>query len=229
MTTQENEPASPTDGPKASSDSKASSEAEASSESKASSDSEDSSGSYAPTEKPEPSDEHKEKAAEMMTSYEYRPTLVLPGSGGAVAGTAVNDWLDDEGNPKGIGDEDAPAAKAKSAEGESPEGKSAEGESPEGKSPEGESPEGKSPEGESPEGKSSEGESPEGKSSEGESADDDKESDDAKSAIERIGTQEQIDKDKEFNKAIIKAAESREGLSDEELAKSDRQEKSVTR
>ncbi|MDT5350259.1 MAG: hypothetical protein QOH91_3546 [Mycobacterium sp.] len=135
----------------------------------------------------------------MMTSYEYRPTLVLPGSGGAVAGTAVNDWLDDEGNPKGIGDEDAPAAKAKTAEGESPEGKS------------------------------SEGESPEGKSSEGESADDDKESDDAKSAIERIGTQEQIDKDKEFNKAIIKAAESREGLSDEELAKSDRQEKSVTR
>jgi hypothetical protein len=214
MTTQENEPASPTDGPKASSDSKASSEAEASSESKASSDSEDSSGSYAPTEKPEPSDEHKEKAAEMMTSYEYRPTLVLPGSGGAVAGTAVNDWLDDEGNPKGIGDEDAPAAKAKTAEGESPEGKSSEGESPEGKSSEGES---------------AEGESPEGKSSEGESADDDKESDDAKSAIERIGTQEQIDKDKEFNKAIIKAAESREGLSDEELAKSDRQEKSVTR
>jgi len=125
----------------------------------------------------------------MMTSYEYRPTLVLPGSGGAVAGTAVNDWLDDEGNPKGIGDEDAPAAKAKSAEGKSPEGKS----------------------------------------SEGESADDDKASDDEKSAIERIGTQEQIDKDKEFNKAIIEAAESREGLSDEELAKSDRQEKSVTR
>jgi hypothetical protein len=188
MTTQENEPASPTDGPKASSD------AEASPESKASNDSEDSSGSYAPTEQPEPSDENKEKAAEMMTSYEYRPTLVLPGSGGAVAGTAVNDWLDDEGNPKGIGDEDAPAAKAKSAEGESPEGKSSEG-----------------------------------KSSEGESADDDKASDDEKSAIERIGTQEQIDKDKEFNKAIIEAAESREGLSDEELAKSDRQEKSVTR
>jgi hypothetical protein len=177
MTTQENEPASPTDGPKASPDAEASS------------DSEDSSGSYAPTEQPEPSDENKEKAAEMMTSYEYRPTLVLPGSGGAVAGTAVNDWLDDEGNPKGIGDEDAPAAKAKSAEGKSPEGKS----------------------------------------SEGESADDDKASDDEKSAIERIGTQEQIDKDKEFNKAIIEAAESREGLSDEELAKSDRQEKSVTR
>jgi hypothetical protein len=52
------------------------------------------------TEKPEPTEEHKEKAAEMMTAYEDRPTLVLPGSGAMVSGTAVNDWLDDEGNPK---------------------------------------------------------------------------------------------------------------------------------
>ncbi|OBI13408.1 hypothetical protein A5712_05270 [Mycobacterium sp. E2327] len=52
------------------------------------------------TEKPEPNEEHKEKAAEMMTAYEERPTLVLPGSGAMVSGTAVNDWLDDEGNPK---------------------------------------------------------------------------------------------------------------------------------
>ncbi|OBI81385.1 hypothetical protein [Mycobacterium sp. 1245805.9] len=36
----------------------------------------------------------------MMTAYEDRPTLVLPGSGAMVTGTAVNDWLDDEGNPK---------------------------------------------------------------------------------------------------------------------------------
>jgi hypothetical protein len=57
-------------------------------------------GSQPPTEKPEPNEEHKEKAAEMMTAYEDRPTLVLPGSGAMVTGTAVNDWLDDEGNPK---------------------------------------------------------------------------------------------------------------------------------
>jgi hypothetical protein len=66
-----------------------------------------------PEEKPEPDDEAKEKAAEMMTAYEDRPTLVLPGTGGAVSGTAVNDWLDDDGNPKGADDEDSPAAKAK--------------------------------------------------------------------------------------------------------------------
>ncbi len=52
-----------------------------------------------PEEKPEPDDEAKKKASEMMTAYEDRPTLVLPGTGGAVSGTAVNDWLDDDGNP----------------------------------------------------------------------------------------------------------------------------------
>ena len=34
------------------------------------------------TEKPEPDDDEKGKAAEMMTAYEDRPTLVLPGTGG---------------------------------------------------------------------------------------------------------------------------------------------------
>ncbi|GBG37307.1 hypothetical protein [Mycobacterium montefiorense] len=52
------------------------------------------------TEKPKPGEEQKEKAAEMMTAYEDRPTLVLPGSGGAVSGTAIGAWLDDDGNPK---------------------------------------------------------------------------------------------------------------------------------
>ncbi len=66
-----------------------------------------------PTEKPEPDEEDKEKAAEMMTAYQERPTLVLPGTGGAVSGTAVGNWLDDDGNPKYANDEDAPAAKAK--------------------------------------------------------------------------------------------------------------------
>jgi hypothetical protein len=66
-----------------------------------------------PEEKPEPNEEQKEKAAEMMVAYEDRPTLVLPGTGGAVSGTAVNDWLDDDGNPKAASDEDSPAAGAK--------------------------------------------------------------------------------------------------------------------
>jgi hypothetical protein len=52
------------------------------------------------TEKPEPDEDQKKKAAEMMTAYEDRPTLVLPGTGGMVSGTAVNDWLDEDGNPK---------------------------------------------------------------------------------------------------------------------------------
>ncbi|OBA73716.1 hypothetical protein A5641_05020, partial [Mycobacterium sp. 1554424.7] len=59
------------------------------------------------TEKPEPNEEHKEKAAEMMTAYEDRPTLVLPGSAAMVTGTAVNDWLDEEGNPQSESPDDA--------------------------------------------------------------------------------------------------------------------------
>lgn len=73
----------------------------------------DSDSEEAPQEKPEPDEEDKEKAAEMMTAYIDRPTLVLPGSGGAISGTAVNDWLDDDGNPKYADDGDSPAAKAK--------------------------------------------------------------------------------------------------------------------
>src|SRR5689334_21788949 len=53
------------------------------------------------TEKPEVTDEHKEKAKEMAKSYdEERPTSTLPGSGGTVSGTAVTDWLDDEDKGK---------------------------------------------------------------------------------------------------------------------------------
>ena len=71
-----------------------------------------------PTEKPEPDEEDKEKAAEMMTAYQERPTLVLPGTGGAVSGTAVGDWLDEDGNPKYGNDEDAPAATDKADDSE---------------------------------------------------------------------------------------------------------------
>lgn len=66
-------------------------------------------------DKPEPDEKAKERAAEMMSAYEDRPTLVLPGTGGAVSGTTVVDWLDEDGNPKSANDPDAPAAKAKAA------------------------------------------------------------------------------------------------------------------
>ncbi|MCT7658517.1 hypothetical protein N4S67_08795 [Mycobacterium sp. CPCC 205710] len=37
----------------------------------------------------------------MRKDYEEdRETIVMPGTGGAVAGTAVGEWLDDDGNPK---------------------------------------------------------------------------------------------------------------------------------
>ncbi|MDT5104753.1 MAG: hypothetical protein QOI25_2266 [Mycobacterium sp.] len=53
------------------------------------------------TEMPEVTDEHRAKAKAMVDAYdEDRPTVTMPGTGGAVAGTAVNDWLDDDGNPK---------------------------------------------------------------------------------------------------------------------------------
>jgi hypothetical protein len=65
------------------------------------------------TEKPEPDEDAKKKAAEMMTAYEDRPTLVLPGTGGMVSGTAVGDWLDEDGNPK----QEGPADKGSDATG----------------------------------------------------------------------------------------------------------------
>jgi hypothetical protein len=53
------------------------------------------------TEKPEVTDEHKDKAKEMAKAYdEARPTTTLPGSGGTVSGTAVTDWVDDKDKGK---------------------------------------------------------------------------------------------------------------------------------
>ena len=48
----------------------------------------------------EVTDSARDKAKEMHKSYEDRPTVVLPGSDGTVAGTAIGEWLDDDGNPK---------------------------------------------------------------------------------------------------------------------------------
>jgi hypothetical protein len=53
------------------------------------------------SETPELSDEGKEKVRRMQEAYDDdRPTAVLPGTGGTITGVAVNEWLDDEGNPK---------------------------------------------------------------------------------------------------------------------------------
>jgi hypothetical protein len=60
----------------------------------------------------EVTEEAKEAAAEMMEAYEDRPTAVLPGSHNTVTGTAVNEWLDDDGNPK-YGNNEQPEADEK--------------------------------------------------------------------------------------------------------------------
>jgi len=60
------------------------------------------------TEKPEVTEEHKEKAKEMARSYdEDRPTTTLPGSEGTISGTAVTDWVDDDdkGHVESTGEE----------------------------------------------------------------------------------------------------------------------------
>jgi len=47
------------------------------------------------------SDEGKEKVKEMQAAYDDdRETAVLPGTGGTITGVAINEWLDDDGNPK---------------------------------------------------------------------------------------------------------------------------------
>ena len=53
------------------------------------------------TEKPEVTDEHKDKAREMAKAYDDSPqTTTLPGSGGTVSGTAVTDWVDEQDKGK---------------------------------------------------------------------------------------------------------------------------------
>lgn len=62
------------------------------------------------TGKPEVTDEHREVAKEMREEYDKkyeqeRPPTVMPGTGATVAGTAVNDWLDGNGEPQFGGEE----------------------------------------------------------------------------------------------------------------------------
>ena len=53
------------------------------------------------TEKPEVTDELREKAREMAKAYsDDLKTTTLPGSSGTVSGTSVTDWVDDEDKGK---------------------------------------------------------------------------------------------------------------------------------
>jgi hypothetical protein len=53
------------------------------------------------SETPELSDEGKEQVEQMQAAYDDdRQTAVLPGTDGTITGVAVNEWLDDDGNPK---------------------------------------------------------------------------------------------------------------------------------
>jgi hypothetical protein len=50
---------------------------------------------------PELSDEGREEVDQMQQAYnDDRPTAVLPGTDGTITGVAINEWLDDDGNPK---------------------------------------------------------------------------------------------------------------------------------
>jgi hypothetical protein len=55
----------------------------------------------ASSEKFELSDEGKEQVRAMQAAYDDdRQTAVLPGTDGTITGVAVNEWLDEDGNPK---------------------------------------------------------------------------------------------------------------------------------
>jgi hypothetical protein len=53
------------------------------------------------TETPELSDEGKEEVQRMQQAYDdERPTAALPGTDNTITGVAINEWLDEDGNPK---------------------------------------------------------------------------------------------------------------------------------
>jgi hypothetical protein len=50
---------------------------------------------------PELSPEGKEKVERMRDAYDDdRETAILPGTDNTITGVAINEWLDDDGNPK---------------------------------------------------------------------------------------------------------------------------------
>lgn len=63
--------------------------------------------SHAETPEPEVLEKHREQAHKMAESYrDDRPTTVLPGSGGMISGTAISDWVDEDGNSAFAGETD---------------------------------------------------------------------------------------------------------------------------
>ena len=53
------------------------------------------------TETPELSDEGKQEVQRMQDAYDdERETVALPGTDNTITGVAINEWLDDDGNPK---------------------------------------------------------------------------------------------------------------------------------
>jgi hypothetical protein len=55
----------------------------------------------AQTETPELSEEGKEQVQRMQATYDdERPTVALPGTDNTITGVAINEWLDEDGNPK---------------------------------------------------------------------------------------------------------------------------------
>ena len=50
---------------------------------------------------PELSEEGKQQVQRMQQAYDdQRPTAVLPGTDNTITGVAINEWLDEDGNPK---------------------------------------------------------------------------------------------------------------------------------
>jgi hypothetical protein len=153
------------------------------------------------TEKPEPDEGAKEKAKEMMSAYEDKPTLVMPGSGKTITGTAVNEWLDDDGNPKYGQDEDSPAAKANS-ESKGSEGTEATGETD--KADESRQ-KGNAGDGEGDGGRAKNTAESERAADANENADDENKSMDQLREEAEQRVKDNMDKDKDFNKEIIEA------------------------
>jgi hypothetical protein len=80
------------------------------------------------SDRPELSEEGKEEVKRMASAYEDRSTAVMPGTDKTITGTAVHEWLDDEGNPK-FGDPDEhPFAEYSAEEGDQKDGDQQQGE-----------------------------------------------------------------------------------------------------
>jgi hypothetical protein len=61
-------------------------------------------------EHPELSEEGKAEVHRMASAYRDKPTAVMPGTNRTITGTAINEWLDDDGDPKFGDPEERPFA-----------------------------------------------------------------------------------------------------------------------